>query len=90
MLYPSLLIYHAEFRIVQVEHDRVFIIDPDQGSKTITNDAEWVYEQIQKNYPNHRLIYRDTMNNWDEIVPSDKNQNIPSVYFKPYKEHTPF
>lgn len=83
--------HHAEFRIVLVEDDRVFIVDPDNGSKSVTNDAEWVWEQVASMYPARRLIYRDTMNRWDEIVPvmpTDRAE-ITTVNFRPYTEHVP-
>jgi acetone carboxylase gamma subunit len=82
--------HHAEFRIVQVEDDRIFIVDENQG-KSITNDAEWVFKQITQNYPHRRLIYRDTMNRWDEIVPvhpTDKFEEF-TINFRPYHEHIP-
>ena len=82
---------HADFEIVHVENDRVFIIDLNLGHKSITNDAEWVYVQINSLYPNHRLIYRDSMNNWDEITPATEgNGNAITVNFKPYHEHIPY
>jgi hypothetical protein len=84
--------HHAEFRIVLVEDDRVFIVDPDNGSKSVTNDAEWVWEQVAAMYPARRLIYRDTSNRWDEIVPvmPDEEFGLGSVDFRPYDEHVPF
>lgn len=83
---------NAEFKIVLVEDDRVFIVDPDNGSKSITNDAEWVWTQVNQLYPNRRLIYRDTMQRWDEIVPVLPNdrREVLTVNFRPYDEHTPF
>ena len=83
--------HHADFRIVLVEDDRVFIVDMDIG-KSVTNDAEWVWEQVAAMYPARRLIYRDTMNRWDEIVPimpTDRAE-VVTVNFRPYTEHVPF
>lgn len=82
---------HANYSIVQIEEDRVFIVDLDMGNKSVTNDAEWVWDQIQNDYPGRRLIYRDTMNRWDEMVPvmpSDEFGNTV-VSFRPYDEQVP-
>lgn len=57
----------SSFKVVQVDTDRVFIIDLDQGM-SVTNDAENVAKHIQQRYPGKRLVYRDTMSNWDEIL----------------------
>lgn len=83
---------NADFTVVLVEDDRVFVVDPDNGKKSITNDAEWVWTQISQRYPNRRLIYRDTMQRWDEIVPVLPNdrQEVLAVNFRPYDEHVPF
>lgn len=82
---------HAEYRVVSVEDDRVFIVDMDLG-KSVTNDAEWVWEQVQAMYPSRRLIYRDTMGRWDEIVPTLPTDQFGevTVNFRPYGEHLPF
>lgn len=84
--------HHADFRVVVVEDDRVFIVDLDNGSKSVTNDAEWVWQQISERFPSRRLIYRDTMNRWDEIVPTLPTDDfgVITVNFRPYNEHIPF
>jgi hypothetical protein len=84
--------YHADFRVVHVEDDRVFIVDPDNDSKSITNDAEWVWNQINAKYPGRRLVYRDTMNRWDEIIPTHPVDDfgVVAVNFRPYDEWVPF
>ena len=78
----------ADYEIVRVEEDRIFIADLDLGNRSVTNDAENVYQEIQNHFPGKRLIYRDSEKNWDEI--SILN-NDPSHYlwFKPYDEHIP-
>lgn len=94
---------HADFEIVRVESDRVFIVDCDLGSKSVTNDAEWVYKVISKHFPGKRLIYRDSMGSWSEIAEkivdsSDKNwksmfknpwPGYKEVIFIPYNQHLP-
>lgn len=85
---------HADYDIVCVEHDRVFIIDLDLGNKSVTNDAEYVYIELQKLWPNRRVIYKDSIGQWDEIVSEVVVERKTSfqwfcVAFKPYKEHLP-
>lgn len=94
---------HADFEVVRIESDRIFIVDCDLGNKSVTNDAEWVYKVISKHFPKKRLIYRDSMGSWSEIVEkivdfSDKNWksmfNSPwpgykEVMFIPYNQHLP-
>lgn len=58
----------------------VFIIDNDAGM-TVTNDAENVVLDILRNYPNHRIVYRDTEGIWDEIL----HRNGEYIGFSPYK-----
>ena len=43
-------------------------------------------------YPSRRLIYRDTMGRWDEIVPTLPTDHFGevTVNFRPYGEHLPF
>lgn len=76
---------HADYEIVRVEDDKVFIVDLDLGNISVTNDASNVYREINNNFPNRRLIYRDTLGNWDEIV---INKNL-SVEYLPYHGEVP-
>ena len=78
----------STYNIVLVEDDRVFIVDRDQG-KSVTNDAENVWRDIQAQWPGRRLIYRDTMGRWDEIVGSVDDHRFVTVQFRPYSEHVP-
>lgn len=83
------------YDIVKVEKDRVFVIDLDlPGSRSVTNDAENVWSEIQSLFPGRRLIYRDTENRWDEITcgPLGSGPNAIKYFninFCPYKEHIP-
>lgn len=45
----------------------VWIVDHD-GPVSITNDAEAVCFAVHRMYPNHLIIYSDTMGQWDELV----------------------
>ena len=65
---------HADYEIVQIDQDKIFIVDLDLGNISVTNDAEYVYLEIYNNFPGKRLIYRDTLGNWDEIVITNDNQ----------------
>jgi hypothetical protein len=73
---------HADFEIIAVEDDRVFVVDLNLGSKSVTNDAEYVWEQVQRQYPNRRLIYRDSEGEWNEILG-------PDISFRPYAATAP-
>jgi hypothetical protein len=42
-------------------------VDNDVGM-SVTNDAENVVADVLRQYPDHRIIYRDTMGQWDELV----------------------
>ena len=46
----------------------VYIIDGNTGDMSVTNDAEAVTKFLNQIYNNYRIIYRDTMGNWDELV----------------------
>jgi len=59
---------HSDYEVVRVEEDRVFIVDLDIGGKSVTNDLQFVYQELNKAFPGKRIIYRDTMGRWDEIV----------------------
>ena len=74
----------ADYEVVRVEEDRVFIIDLDLGNKSVTNDAEEVFKEIKLHFPDRRLIYRDTLGKWDEIV-EDEHWIVYNNYF----EHLP-
>lgn len=76
----------SDYDIVRVEHDRVFIIDLDLGNKSVTNDAEYVYNELQEMWPGRRVIYRDTNNKWDEIKCHDPWHVLN---FYSYIEHIP-
>jgi hypothetical protein len=84
---------HCDFEIVRVEEDRIFIIDLDLGNKSVTNDTEWVYNVLTKNFPNKRIIYRNSVRDWNEIAYS-ANHNFKYGFFHPiivipYNQHLP-
>lgn len=53
---------------VQAQPPMVWIVDGDGGPKSITNDAEAVCSVLHRSYPNHRIIYRDSSGDWDELA----------------------
>ena len=89
----------SDYDIVRVEHDRVFIIDLDLGNKSVTNDAENVYIELQSFWPGRRLVYRDSLGQWSEITDHidhyEDNCNIvaagyySTIHFILYSEHIP-
>jgi hypothetical protein len=56
----------------------VWIVDEDAGV-SVTNDAEAVVAEINQRHPGCRIIYRDTMGNWDEL----RHRNGTFVDFAP-------
>lgn len=62
---------HAKFEIVENLPDRLVIRDLN-GGMSITNDAEWVVEQlVDESFPgpkNRRLFYYDSVGDLDELV----------------------
>jgi hypothetical protein len=65
---------HADFSIVDITDDYIYIKDAGGNSKSITNDAEWVLQKLQMEWglENHRVFYMDTMGQIDEIAHDEK------------------
>lgn len=79
---------NSSYYVAEINHDLriVFLVDLDKPDcKSVTNDAEHVWDEVQATYPGYRLVYRDTMGRWDEIEPLSEW----SVNFKPYHGETP-
>jgi hypothetical protein len=57
----------AEIVLVREDADRVFIADANRGQMCFTNDAEGVVAHVHKLFPDRRIIYKDTMGQWDEM-----------------------
>jgi len=73
---------NASYQVARIDHESkiVRIIDLDEpGRKSVTNDAEGVCERVNRDWPTYRIIYRDTMGNWDELV----HENGTFKAFKP-------
>ena len=71
----------CDFVVVEVKSDIVFLIDLDLGNMSVTNDAEAVWCYVQKNWPGKRVVYRDSMGYWDEIVMADENSRADFVAY---------
>ena len=59
----------ADFDIAHVTEDIVYLVDLNQGGVSIANDAqEVVAEMMQRFHSPRRIVYRDTLNEWGELV----------------------
>ena len=63
---------HVKYSTYHINHveKMVYLIDHDDGM-SITNDAEAVVQTTNELYPGYRIVYMDTMGNWDELVHND-------------------
>lgn len=61
---------HAEYKILEITPTLILIEDTGRHhTKSVTNDAEWVVQQICKEYGTHRRIdYIDSMGQRDQLV----------------------
>ena len=78
----------AQFAMVEMDykHNIIFIEDiaNHTGGCTITNDAEAVFKHVDENYSHAaptpmywRVVYKDTDNEWWEMIPTDTNRRFP-------------
>lgn len=76
----------AQYSIQKVDKDKkiVYIVDLD-GPLSVTNDAEYVVRTLDNMYHNFRIIYQDTMGNWDEL----KHDNGVFTGFAPARNMSP-
>lgn len=61
------MLRQSEFSWIAETPEIVFIVDLDNGGLSVTNDAENVVKACIKLYNGKRIVYRDSMNNWDEL-----------------------
>lgn len=59
---------HSTFIFCGATDDAVFIRDADEGSLSVTNDAERVCQVIMRDCGNVRIFYRDSMRQWGEMI----------------------
>ena len=72
--------HHADYRIIGVTDEFVFLLDINRGHISITNDAEWVVEQVIASHGDRRIIYKDTQGEWDELY----HDGTRFIEFRPY------
>lgn len=75
----------ASVDIVAVTEEIVFLADRDDGGISVTNDAEAVVKWTNECYPGKRIVYRDTMGQWDEL----RHQNGVFTEFNNYEGEVP-
>ena len=73
------MIPRADYIIDHVTEEKVFIID-ENGPVSVTNDAEAVVQFEASRYPGRRIIYKDSMEQWDELA----HENGEFTGFLPY------
>lgn len=57
----------ADYEVVEVVADLVFLVDLDRGGRSVTNDAEAVVAEMLAMHPGRRVVYRDSRGRWDEL-----------------------
>jgi len=57
----------ADYRIITVNGEAVYLIDRNLGNRSVTNDAEAVVSEVLSAHPGKRIVYRDTEGGWDEL-----------------------
>jgi len=62
--------FHADFSIIDIEDDYIYIKDRCGPNKSVTNDAEWVLAELHKRFDiaGKRIFYMDTEGIIDELV----------------------
>ena len=75
----------ADYAVIQVDYDRVFLVDLALGGKSVTDDVKAVCEELQYAYRGRRVIYRDRFGLWTEMRIGVRND----VLFAPYDEYVP-
>lgn len=73
----------ANVIFVALVNDIVYLADSNDGSMSITNDAEAVTAMYGKK--GHRIVYKDTMGQWDELI----HENGMFKDFAPWYGWTP-
>lgn len=88
----------AQFAMVQKDHEHNIIFIEDianhTGGMTVTNDAEAVFKHIDETHSYDaptmwcwRVVYKDTDNEWWEIVPNAVNGTWDNVTFEKWHSH---
>jgi hypothetical protein len=65
--------YSSQYDLVDIQDNIVFLRDCNSGGRSVTNDAERVWQQCQQRYGDRnrpvRVVYCDREGEWSEIVP---------------------
>jgi len=75
----------ADYEMVRVTAQIVWIRDRNLGSISITNDARGVCRRVWHDYPLHRIINQDSEGNWDEL----KHEGGRFIGFAPARDMAP-
>lgn len=65
----------ADFEVIRVSDDSIYIVDLDLGNVSVTNDVENVVKSISEAFDGigkRRLFYQDSMGRVDEILVKDE------------------
>jgi hypothetical protein len=73
---------HANYRVIDANSEQVILRDvgPWTEYPTVTNDAEWVVEQVAPMLSGRQLLYFDSMNSLSEL----RVRNGKFAGFAPY------
>jgi len=74
----------ATYDVVRVTSDVIYLVDRNRGM-SVTNDAENVVAEVVNEYGDKRVVYRDSMGNWDELEHNDGT----FTGFAPYRGPSP-
>lgn len=79
--------FRSDWHVVGSDSERrvVWIVDEDKGGRSVTNDADAVVAELAVNYPGYRIIYRDSMGNWDELC----HDGVLFTGFRPARDMAP-
>jgi hypothetical protein len=88
----------AQFAMVERDHEHNIIFIEDianhTGGMTITNDAEAVFNHIDITYSHEaptpkfwRVVYKDTNNEWWEMIPEDHPWDGKIIHFEKWHGH---
>jgi hypothetical protein len=88
----------AQFALVEKDYKNNIIFIEDianhTGGCTVTNDAEAVFKHIDETYSHAapspsfwRVVYKDTDNEWWEIVPVGRQSRLGSIFVRFEKWH---
>lgn len=59
---------HAEYEIVNVSSQEIMIKDMNRGKISVTNDAEWVVQQLLSLFGPRKIVYQDSDGTWSELI----------------------